>query len=129
MHQRTRSGTIDGSTPATAALTPSTGKDDYFTSRARQQPAHGGVPGSPDDFSGWSAATPKPEPQTPSTPSGLMGRLRNLGKMGRRPVSDIPSTSTLGSATPTAEIPSVADVRVVILFDIHTQLTIRNCAY
>ncbi|KAF9552075.1 WD40 repeat-like protein [Agrocybe pediades] len=111
-HQRMRSGTVDGSTtPAAPLLTPSTGKDDYFSSRARQQ--GGGVPGSPDDFSGWSNATPKPEPQTPSTPGGLMGRLRNFGKMGRRPVSDIPSSANPGTTTPTAEVPVATQTAVI----------------
>ncbi|KAH9475511.1 UBP9-binding protein [Psilocybe cubensis] len=106
-HQRrARSGTIDGG----AAATPIAGaKDDYFSARTRQP--QGGVPASPDDFSGWTGPN-KAEPATPSTPSGLMGRLRNFGKIGKRPVSDVPNVSNV--ATPTAETPHPADGRTTV---------------
>ena len=106
-HQRARSGTLDGA-PTPTATTPSLGKDDYFTSRARQQSSQGTIPTSPDDFSGWSGN--KPEPQTPSTPSGLMGRLKNFGKISKRPVSDNITATTL--ATPATE-PSIPEVRML----------------
>ncbi|KAF8970943.1 hypothetical protein BDZ97DRAFT_1694202 [Flammula alnicola] len=100
-HQRARSGTIDGTlTPGLG--TPNPSKEDYFSIRTRQQSIQGGVPGSPDDFSGWTGPN-KAEPQTPSTPSGLIGRLKNFGKITKRPVSDTPNAALL--ATPTAEAP------------------------
>ncbi|KDR71860.1 hypothetical protein GALMADRAFT_253641 [Galerina marginata CBS 339.88] len=101
VHQRTRSGTIDGS----GLVSPNTSKEDYFSVRTRQQPIQGGIPGSPDDFSGWTGPN-KAEPQTPLTPSGLIGRLKSFGKITKRPVSDIPNMSTL--PTP-AEIPNEVD--------------------
>jgi len=100
-HQRNRSGTIGGI--VTDGLNGSNvSKEDYFSARARQQ----GVPGSPDDFSGWMS----PNPQTPSTPSGLIGRLKNFGKITKRPVSDTPNVSLLGLVTPTVETPTQSEV-------------------
>lgn len=121
-HQRrARSGTIDGVTPAVLA-TPVAGgaKDDYFSARTRQQ---GGVPGSPDDFSGWTGPS-KTEPATPSTPSGLMGRLRNFGKIGKRPVSDVPSVTNV--ITPTAEAPHLSDVCLALSPPVRITL-LTNC--
>ncbi|KAF9476316.1 WD40 repeat-like protein [Pholiota conissans] len=98
-HQRARSGTFDGGlTPG--LMTPTAQKEDYFSGRVRQQSIQGVIPGSPDDFSGWSN---KVEPQTPSTPSGLIGRLKNFGKATKRPVSDALSPAIL--PTPSTETP------------------------
>ncbi|KAF8152379.1 hypothetical protein B0H34DRAFT_724941 [Crassisporium funariophilum] len=107
IHQRARSGTVDGALPSSLP-TPNMSKDDYFSVRARQQSLQGGAPSSPDDFSGWTGPN-KQEPQTPSTPSGLIGRLKNFGKITKRPVSDAPNTATLGLVTPTAETLAVPD--------------------
>ncbi|KAJ7898425.1 hypothetical protein B0H13DRAFT_2234296 [Mycena leptocephala] len=41
----------------------------------------GTAPSQPDDFSGWSG--PGSAAQTPSTPTGLMGRLKSFGKLKR----------------------------------------------
>jgi WD repeat-containing protein 48 len=100
-HQRNRSGTIDGIT--TVGSTGS--KEDYFSTRARQQ----GAPGSPDDFSGWTGPN-KMDPQTPNTPSGLIGRLRNFGKTTKRPLSDTPNVSSPELVTPTIETPTQSEV-------------------
>jgi WD repeat-containing protein 48 len=90
------------------------------------KPQHTPAPGTPRDGSDYfshrfrsssiSVTTPGDEAKTPSqdtisgsTGSGLMGRLRNLGKgSSRRPPSDIhiSSTSTAGGSEPTRE-PSV----------------------
>lgn len=99
-HQRARSGTLDGG--VTPGLATPTVKDDYFSGRTRQPSAQSVIPGSPDDFSGWTG--PKQiEPQTPSTPSGLIGRLKNFGKAPKRPVSDNLNSAVL--ATPSTETP------------------------
>lgn len=134
--RRTRSGTAEGSSHSTTTAGGQTittspplpgsalGKEEYFSSRARQQ---GGVPGSPlDDFSGWAGPTtptvPKTEPPPPATPitpgggggGGLMGRLRNFGKIGKRPVSDAPNVANV--VTPTSEAPDQAEVRIFSFF-------------
>lgn len=119
-HQRARSGTLDSALTPTAT-TPSLGKDDYFTSRARQQSLQGAIPSSPDDFSGWTGN--KPEPQTPSTPSGLMGRLKSFGKITKRPVSDNITATTL--ATPATE-PSIPEVSMFCSCRLTAPLMILN---
>ena len=102
-HQRRPSGTTDGI--VTAGLTPS--KEDYFSIRARQQ---GGVLTPSDDFSGWAGPN-KMDPQTPSTPTGLIGRLKSFGKITRRPISDPPNPSLVGLVTPSDETPTQSEVR------------------
>lgn len=89
----------------TAGLTPS--KEDYFSIKARQQ---GGVLTSLDDFSGWAGPN-KMDPQTPSTPTGLIGRLKSFGKITRRPLSDPPNTSLIGLVVPSNETPTQSEVR------------------
>lgn len=87
-HSRSRStATTDGNDT----------KDDYFSTRLRQNPG----PVSPEDLSPSS----KTEPATPITPSGLIGRLRNFGRT-KRPVSEAHSTLP----TPVAETPLLEDV-------------------
>ncbi|KAI0094173.1 hypothetical protein BDY19DRAFT_6668 [Irpex rosettiformis] len=68
---------------------------DYFSLRTRRPSVSASSPAgpsSPDDFSGWS--TPKPgDPailQTPTTPGGLMGRLKAFGKGTKRHASEGP---------------------------------------
>jgi len=102
-HQRRPSGTTDGI--ITAGLGSS--KEDYFSVKGRPQ---GGAPTSPDDFSGWAGPN-KMDPQTPTTPSGLIGRLKNFGKITRRPVSDPPSTSLVGLVVASSETPTQSEVR------------------
>ena len=99
-HQRMPSDGI-----VTAGLAPS--KEDYFSIKARQQ---GGALISPDDFSGWAGPN-KMDPQTPSTPSGLIGRLKSFGKITRRPVSDPPNSSLVGLVVPSNETPTQSEVR------------------
>ena len=92
-----RTGTTDST--ASGLPSPNILKDDYFGTRARQQPNQS----SPDDFSGWTGPN-KQEPQTPSTPSGIMGRLKNFGKISKRPVSDastVSASAVVGTPTPT----------------------------
>jgi WD repeat-containing protein 48 len=107
-HQRSRSGTVDGS----FARTPSTGAgNDYFTLRTRQQ----SLSGSED--TPQAPGTPKAEPQTPSTPGGFMGRLKSFGKIAKRPVSDTASP-ILGAMTPTAETIAASEVGSPHLFSL-----------
>ncbi|EAU81628.2 hypothetical protein CC1G_02644 [Coprinopsis cinerea okayama7 len=111
-HQRTRSGTVDGS----IVRTPSTGppKEDYFSIRRQSSTA------GPDETpTAMSLPTPTANakiepPPTPSTPSGLMGRLKSFGKMGKRPVSDSASP-VLGAVTPTLDtVNPVEDIPIEI---------------
>ncbi|TFK19214.1 WD40 repeat-like protein [Coprinopsis marcescibilis] len=106
LHQRTRSGTMDGSMNRTPSSGPA--KEDYFSIRTRQPSTHGG-----DDT---PMPTAKTEPATPGTPSGgLMGRLKILGKMGKRPVSESASP-VLGAATPTLGALSSSEDTPIIEF-------------
>ncbi|KAF8178063.1 hypothetical protein BJ912DRAFT_670273 [Pholiota molesta] len=98
LHQRARSGTLDGGVGLATPLS----KEDYFAGRTRHQSAQGALPSSPDDLSGWTGPN-KTEPQTPSTPSGLIGRLKNFGKTPKRLLSDTLNSAV--PATPSAETP------------------------
>lgn len=81
---------------------------DYFSLRRRQSVSAGQA--TPDDFSGWTgpssskATANNPsvtaEPQTPSVASGggFMGRLKNLGKVGRRAATEVETPSALGTS-------------------------------
>ncbi|KAL1744090.1 hypothetical protein HDZ31DRAFT_39477 [Schizophyllum fasciatum] len=66
-----------------AEAIPGTREGDYFSVRARRpSTAVGAVPMTPDE-------TPRPTdigrvPDTPTSPSGLMGRLKNLGKTTKK---------------------------------------------
>ena len=83
-NQRTHDG------PATSLPSPNVLRDDYFGGRTRLQSIQG-IPS--DDFSGWSGPV-RQEPPTPSTPSGIMGRLKNFGKLTKKPANDVLSIST-----------------------------------
>lgn len=103
-HQRTRSGTADGH----VSRTPSTGTGtDYFATRARQQ----SLPGFGSDDIPGTPGTPKAEIPTPTTPGGLMGRLKSFGKSSKRPVSDTASPA-LGALAPATETLATADETV-----------------
>lgn len=105
-----RSATMDSNIPSS---TPRDG--DYFSLRARRpsvsaapQPAP--IPPSPDDFSSWGAPGVKPyDPNAPapSTPGGLMGRLKAFGKTGKKGGGDVPTTPSAGAA-PEAATPAVS---------------------
>ncbi|KAF7308784.1 WD-REPEATS-REGION domain-containing protein [Mycena kentingensis (nom. inval.)] len=75
---------------------------DYFGVRPRQTSMQGGaVSGaSMDDFSGWSGPG-SPGGQTPSTPTSLMGRLKNIGRKRAPDVATTPMPPTV--ETPIAE--------------------------
>ncbi|RDB19018.1 hypothetical protein Hypma_014361 [Hypsizygus marmoreus] len=103
MPRRIRAATVDSTTDALVGVTPSasTASSDYFSLRTRQPSLLGTASPAPDDFSGWGGPG-KTDPQTPSTPGGLMGRLKNFGKMAgksQRPVSEV-TTSMSGSVGP-----------------------------
>jgi WD repeat-containing protein 48 len=70
-------------------------KDDYFVARTRLQSMQSNLT---DDFSGWSGPT-KQEPPTPSTPSGIIGRLKNFGKLTKKPANDALNISTPEATT------------------------------
>lgn len=80
--------THDAST--TGLPTPNVLKDDYFGARPRLQSMQTTIPS--DDFSGWSGPKQEPPP-TPSTPSGIMGRLKNFGKLTKKPANDVVNIS------------------------------------
>ncbi|KAJ7504339.1 hypothetical protein B0H11DRAFT_1981747 [Mycena galericulata] len=92
--RRARTGTLE---------TGAGGKDresvDYFSIRTRQVSMQGGALGTPDDFSGWGG----PGAQTPSTPTGLMGRLKSFGKLKRAADVATPALPT------TVEVPIVEE--------------------
>ncbi|THH15451.1 hypothetical protein EW146_g5015 [Bondarzewia mesenterica] len=75
-------------------LPPSSFKEnDYFSLRVRRPSvSSGGGTGEPDDFSGWGGPGTRNSdvPTTPSTPTagGLMGRLKSLGKISKRPMNE-----------------------------------------
>ena len=107
IHGRARSGTVDGHITRTPSVSGSNGGD-YFTLRTRQQSISSP---NPSEDASTAALTPKAEvqpPPTPSTPSGLMGRLKSFAK--KRPASETASP-LLGGATPTAESLAAAEVR------------------
>ncbi|KAL1686443.1 hypothetical protein GGG16DRAFT_128688 [Schizophyllum commune] len=81
---------------------------DYFSVRGRRpSTAVGAAPVTPDE-------TPRPiengrVPDTPTTPSGLMGRLKNLGKTNKKandPTSPAPLETAEPVAVPPTETPS-----------------------
>ena len=100
--------THDG--PASSVPSPNAPKDDYFGGRTRLQSMQG-IPS--DDFSGWSGPN-KQEPPTPSTPSGIMGRLKNFGKLTKRPTNDVVNISTPESTTAVAGTPAPPSVSGLI---------------
>ncbi|KAJ7116031.1 hypothetical protein C8R44DRAFT_880410 [Mycena epipterygia] len=75
---------------------------DYFSVRTRQASLQGGG-STPDDFSGWSGPGAGAGAQTPSTPTGLMGRLKSFGKLKRAADIATPSLPT------TVEVPVVEE--------------------
>ena len=93
-NQRNHDGAPTSSTPSPIG--------DYFGARTRLQSLQtGSNPVPSDDFSGWSGPS-KQESQTPSTPGGLMGRLKNFGKLTKKPTNDAPAISTPESAAAAA---------------------------
>ncbi|KAJ7252791.1 hypothetical protein B0H12DRAFT_1233874 [Mycena haematopus] len=89
--RRTRTGTLETGVGKD--------KEDYFGSRARHPSIQGGTP---DDFSGWGGPGAGAH-NTPSTPTGLMGRLKSFGKLKR--AADV-ATPTLPT---TVEVPIVEE--------------------
>ncbi|KAK7012216.1 WD-repeats-region domain-containing protein [Favolaschia claudopus] len=76
---------------------------DYFGSRTRQTSMHGATTPGADDFSGWSGPGSSGAP-VPSTPTGLMGRLKSFGKSKRTADHATPALPT------TVELPVVEEV-------------------
>jgi WD repeat-containing protein 48 len=97
--------------PASSLPTPSALKEDYFVARTRLQSMQG-IPS--DDFSGWSGPI-RQEPPTPSTPSGIMGRLKNFGKLTKKPANDVVSISTPESTTSTTFVGTPAPPSVSLI--------------
>jgi WD repeat-containing protein 48 len=81
--------------PASSLPSSNVLKEDYFVARTRNQSMQGNPS---DDFSGWSGPI-RQEPSTPSTPSGIMGRLKNFGKLTKKPANDALNISTPESTT------------------------------
>ena len=97
-NQRTHDG------PASGLPSPKVLKDDYFVARTRK-PSIQGKPS--DDFSGWSGPS-KQKPPTSSTPSGIMGRLKNFGKLANDAVTILTPESTTAAAVETPALPPVS---------------------
>lgn len=92
-----RSATVDHGAPATR-------DSDYFSLRGRRPSVSAAppvpVPPSPDDFGSWGTPAAKqldPNLPTPSTPGGLMGRLKAFGKIPKRSGTDTPGAATPGT--------------------------------
>ena len=79
------------------------------TSRTRLQSMQG-IPS--DDFSGWSGPI-RQEPPTPSTPSGIMGRLKNFGKLTKKSANDVVNISTPESTTTVVGTPAPPSVSLI----------------
>lgn len=90
-----RSVTVDHAAPATR-------DNDYFSLRSRRPSVSATpavpVPPSPDDFGSWGTPATKYDPNlpTPSTPGGLMGRLKAFGKTQKRSTTETPGAGTPG---------------------------------
>ncbi|KAL0954529.1 hypothetical protein HGRIS_003496 [Hohenbuehelia grisea] len=127
---RLRSGTIDGGL-ATAPPTAMPQKDkdgDYFSiSRVRKGSIQGGgAPATPDDFSGWGgpgkasatsngASEGAVSASVPTTPGGLMGRLKNFGKSATKKVTgDVTSSPVIGATQWSADTPIVAEPEEIL---------------
>ncbi|THU80037.1 WD40 repeat-like protein [Dendrothele bispora CBS 962.96] len=94
---RARSGTLDS---ATTPAPPSSKDLDYFSVPRRPSIQN---PPTPDEFSGWSG--PGKSPETPMTPSGLMGRIVKNFK-GKKSATDTPSTPAAGQVSTILEASS-----------------------
>ncbi|KAK7015307.1 WD-repeats-region domain-containing protein [Favolaschia claudopus] len=77
---------------------------DYFGSRTRQTSMHVATTPGADDFSGWSGPGSSAGAPVPSTPTGLMGRLKSFGKSKRTADHATPALPT------TVELPVVEEV-------------------
>lgn len=107
-----RSATMDHGAPASR-------EGDYFSLRTRRpsvsipvtSPGSAVVPPSPDDFGGWGAPGVKPyDPNAPAptTPGGLMGRLKAFGKGTKRANTDLGPMTPSATAAAEAATPSVS---------------------
>ncbi|KAL4250924.1 WD repeat WDR48 family protein [Abortiporus biennis] len=84
---------------------------DYFSLKGRRPSVTATGPTTPDDFSGWTGPAVAKSPSTeavstpmPSTPGGLMGRLKAFGKGGKRQASEFgPAPSTPNESTAVLE--------------------------
>jgi WD repeat-containing protein 48 len=100
------------SAPTPSISSPNVFKDDYFGVRTRQQSIQGSSQSPSDDFSGWSGPG-KQEPQTPSTPRGIMGRLKNFEKLTKKSASDALNIWTPESATTVVGTPAPPSVGLI----------------
>ncbi|KAJ7612520.1 hypothetical protein DFH06DRAFT_151329 [Mycena polygramma] len=101
-NRRARTGTLENAAGAGKEKDrDSKESGDYFGARTRQVSMQGGTaPSAPDDFSGWGGPGSAP---TPSTPTGLMGRLKSFGKLKRAADHATPALPT------TVEVPIVEE--------------------
>ena len=104
---RTRTGILENAT------TPSSSREaDYFTLPLRKNPA---LITTPDDFSSFGSpggtniigSKPEMTPVTPSTPGGLIGKIRNFTK-GKKPGGEVSTPITGSLVVPEAVVASPA---------------------
>ncbi|KAJ6581489.1 hypothetical protein B0H19DRAFT_1115437 [Mycena capillaripes] len=104
-NRRVRTGTLEnGGKDGKERDRDSKEAGDYFGTRVRQVSMQSGTaPSAPDDFSGWGGPGAGSGAQTPSTPTGLMGRLKSFGKLKRAADVATPALPT------TVEVPIVEE--------------------
>ncbi|EGN97348.1 hypothetical protein SERLA73DRAFT_169707 [Serpula lacrymans var. lacrymans S7.3] len=110
-----RTTNLDSSStgPPTSGSTPR--ETDYFSSRARRP----STSSAGDDFSGWggpgtfsrAGGGDSSGLQSPSTPSGLMGRLKSFGKNNHRRANTEsgPGSPTIGASADSLETPTIPE--------------------
>ena len=100
-----------------AATTPAVG--DYFTVRARSGTIHSiGTPGVLEDqstpFLPGTSKTDASVPQTLNTPGGLMGRLKNFGKISSN--KKVPEAGTNAAQLPAIPDRAILEVRRMLRY-------------
>ena len=121
-HGHSKAQTDASTTPVAHA--PHKEQHDYFTVRVRRPSVSSGGVGAAaaavadvDDFSGWGGPGGKltDAPATP-TAGGLMGRLKNIGKISKRPPSEAGPATPRPTTSGTDQVPVAPDT------------TVRSCA-
>ena len=112
-HGHSKAQTDASTTPVAHA--PHKEQHDYFTVRVRRPSVSSGGGAAPDvdDFSGWGGPGGKltDAPATP-TAGGLMGRLKSIGKISKRPPSEAGPATPRPTTSGTDQVPVAPDTTV-----------------
>jgi WD repeat-containing protein 48 len=109
---RPRLQVTDIGQPSVNLIAPTTSKDgDYFSMQPRQATTQGGAPAASDDVSSSKNDT-NVTPNAPTPGGGLMGRLKNLGKISssKKPAESGPSSLPPGEVS-SPDVPSIPEVK------------------